>query len=163
MEDSIFTQIKNEVTAYGKAVGNVGLLLLVRIVSRVLGLFLLIFTIVLCALAILAFAAVSLIDVLNTYMPLWGSALVVSCLYVLLVVIAVVCRKSLFINPFIKLLSDQIATEEELDVKILETEHEAEMRGVRMECHVENATRELNFYINLLSRIWGAITKLLKR
>ena len=65
MENDFFAQLKQDLAEYGKALGEVGQLRLVGIVSRVLGLFLLIFTLVLCALAVFAFIAVALIDVLS--------------------------------------------------------------------------------------------------
>ena len=60
MENDFLNQAKEELTEYGRSVGEVGKLRLVGIISRVLGLFLLILTIVLCALAVFTFAAVAL-------------------------------------------------------------------------------------------------------
>lgn len=156
MENEFFNQIKEEVTEYGKSVGNVGKLRLIGIISRVLGLFLLIFTVVLCVLALFTFGAVAVIDILAHYMPVWAAALIIGGAYVVLIIIALVCRKQLFIHPFIKLLTKQITTEEELALKTMEAEHKAEIQRVRIECQVENATRELDFYAGLLSRAWEA-------
>lgn len=163
MENEFFNQVKNEVTEYGKSVGEVGKLRLIGIISRVLGLFLLILTLVLCALAIFTFGAVALIDVLSNYMPVWGASLIIGATYIVLIVIALACRKQLFIHPFIKMLSKQITTEEELALKTMEAEHKAELQQVRMQCQVENATRELDFYASLLSRAWDAIKGLLHK
>jgi hypothetical protein len=163
MENEFFNQVKNEVTEYGKSLGKVGKLRLIGIISRVLGLFLLIFTIVLCALALFTFGAVAAIDIMAAYMPVWTAALIVGSVYLLLIVVAILCRKPLFINPFIKLLSKQIKSEEELALKTLEAEHQAQMRQVRIQCQVENATRELDFYAGLLSRAWEAIKGLLHK
>jgi uncharacterized membrane protein YidH (DUF202 family) len=161
MENEFFNQIKEEVTEYGKAVGNVGKWRLIGIISRVLGLFLLIFTVVLCALALFTFAAVAVIDILANYMPVWGAALIVGSAYLLIIIVAILGRKALFINPFIKLLSKQISTEEELTLKTMEAEHKAEIQQVRMQCHVESATRELDFYASLISRAWDAVIRLI--
>ena len=163
MENEFFNQVKNEVTEYGKSLGKVGKLRLIGIISRVLGLFLLIFTIVLCALALFTFGAVAAIDIMAAYMPVWAAALIVGSVYLLLIVVAILCRKPLFINPFIKLLSKQIKSEEELALKTLEAEHQAQMRQVRIQYQVENATRELDFYAGLLSRAWEAIKGLLHK
>ncbi|MBR6830132.1 MAG: hypothetical protein IKM83_05930, partial [Paludibacteraceae bacterium] len=146
MENEFFNQVKNEVTEYGKSVGEVGKLRLIGIISRVLGLFLLILTLVLCALAIFTFGAVAIIDILSAYMPVWAASLIIGSTYIVLIVIALACRKQLFIHPFIKMLSKQITTEEELALKTMEAEHKAELQQVRMQCQVENATRELDFY-----------------
>jgi len=153
MENEVWTQLKNELTNYGKAMGEVGRFRLIGIVSRVLGLFLLIFTVVLLLFALLSFGAVALIDVMAKCMPVWAAALIIGAGYILLIIIAVACRKVLFIHPFIRLLTKQLRSEEELALKTIEAEHEAELQRVRLECHAENATREMNFYIGLLGRI----------
>ncbi len=163
MENEVFNQLKDELSSYGKSVGEVGKLRLIGIVSRVLGLFLMIFTIVLCALALLTFGAVAAIDAMSAVMPVWAAALIISSIYVLLIAIAIVGRKPLFIHPFIALMAKQIRSEEELALKTMEAEHQAEIERVKIECHVENATRELNLYASLFSRIWSFITGKLKK
>jgi len=157
MGNDFANQIKNELTDYGKSIGEIGKLHLVGLVSRVLGLFLLLFTIVLCAISLFTFAAVAVIDVLANYMPVWGAALVIGGTYVLIIIVTILCRKQLFIQPFIKLLTKQIRTEEDLELKTLEAENNARLHRVRMECQVQNATRELTFYAQLIKRLWNAI------
>ena len=163
MEQDTFGQFKEEIRSYGEALGEVGKLRLVRTISRVLGLFLLILTVVLCALALFTFGAVAIIDILANYMPVWAAALIIGSTYIVLIIIAIACRKPLFIHPFIKLLTKQIKTEEELALKTMEAQHKAEIQQVRMQCQVENATRELDFYASLLSRAWEAIKGLLHK
>lgn len=163
MENDVFEQIKQEVSTYGQSMGEVGRLRLVSIVSRVLGLFLLIFTIVLCVFALLAFGAVAAIHALSACMPIWAASLIIGSIYIVLIAVTIMCRKQLFINPFIHLMDKQVHTEEELALKTMEAEHKAELQRVRMECQVENATRELDFYANLLSRAWNFITGKLHR
>lgn len=163
MENEVFNQLKSEVSSYGKSLGEVGRLRLIGIISRVLGLFLLIFTIVLCTLAVFSFCAVAAINALSACMPVWAAALIIGSCYVLLIIVAIVCRKPLFIHPFIGLLAHQFRSEEELALKTMEAEHKAEIQRVRMECHVENATRELNFYADLISRVWSFITGKLRK
>lgn len=163
MENSFFNQIKNELAEYGQTIGKIGQLRLIGLISRLLGLFLLIFTIVLCVMAFLAFCAVAAIDALAFYMPVWAAALIVGAAYVMLLIIAVVCRRPLFINPFIRMLSKQVKSEEQLETEMVEAEHQLEMQRVRMECEVENATREVVFYATILSRWWSIFKVLLKR
>lgn len=163
MDNSFFAELKQELAEYGKALGEVGQLRLIGIISRVLGMFLLIFTLVLCALALFAFIAVALIDVLSSYLPVWASALIVGSIYVVLILLAIVCRKPLFIHPFIKLMTKQIRSEEELALKTIEAEHKAELAQVRITGEVENATREFNFVVSLFSRLWDIIKGLRRR
>ena len=152
-------QIKQEATTFGKALRNAGRWHLIGIVSRVLGLFLLIFTLVLCVLALFTFGAVAAIDVMAQYMPVWAAALIISSLYLLLIVVAILCRKPLFVHPFIRLLSKHvIGTQEELVLETLKAEHEVDLQKVKIETRVENATREINFYANLLSRLWKTLS-----
>lgn len=159
MENELIEKIKTEATVYGKALGNVGKLRLIGIVSRVLGLFLFIFTLVLCALALFTFGAVAAIDAMSAFMPVWAAALIISSAYVVLIIIAIVCRKTLFIHPFISLMSKQLITsQEQLDIETLKAEHEVELQNVKLETHVENATRELNSYINLATRVWRLVS-----
>ncbi len=163
MDNSFFAELKQELAEYGKALGEVGQLRLIGIISRVLGMFLLIFTLVLCALALFAFIAVALIDVLSSYLPVWASALIVGSIYVVLILLAIACRKPLFIHPFIKLMTKQIRSEEELALKTIEAEHKAELAQVRITGEVENATREFNFVVSLFSRLWDVIKGLRRR
>ncbi len=158
MENNFINQVKTELLEYTKYLAEVGKLRLIGIVSRVLGLFLLIFTVVLCVFALLAFGAVAAINALSACMPVWAAALIMGAVFILLIVFAVVCRKVLFIHPFIKLLSKQIYSEEELALRIMEAEHKAELERVRMECQVETATQQLNFFTGLINRVWNIIT-----
>lgn len=164
MENEVIEQLKKEAADYGKAIGRAGQLRLIGLVSCVLGLFLLIFTVVLCVLALLTFGAVAAIDMMAACMPVWAAALIVSTAYLIIIIVAVLCRKPLFIHPFIALLSKQlIGTQEQLDIETLKAEHEVELHTVRMETRIENAALEINFYANLFTRIWDAIKKWLHK
>ena len=158
MENDTLEQLKADVTACGESLGNVGKLRLIGIASRVLGLFLLIFTVVLLVSALLLFGAVAAIDALSAIMPVWAASLMMGSIYIVLIAVAVACRKALFIHPFIRLMSKEINTEEELALKTMEAEHKAEIQYIRLETKVENATRELSLYAALASRIWSWIT-----
>lgn len=155
MENEVFNQIKEEITACTKTVGNVGKLRLIGSTSRVLGLFLLIFTVVLLLFAILSFAAVAAINAMSSVMPVWAAALIMAGAYALLILIAVLCRKPLFVHPFIKLMSKQIRSEEELALRTIEAEHQAEIHYLHLQNRVENATRELSLFAGIISRIWS--------
>lgn len=164
MENELIENIKAEATQYGEAVGKVSKLRVVGLVSRVLGLFLLIFTVVLCVLAIIAFGAVALVDVLNDYMPTWGASLLVGCIYLVLIAIAVICHKQLFIHPFIALLTKHtIHTQRELDLETLKASQEVALQNVRLETKVDNATRELSFYVLILRRLWRWLSGRLRK
>ena len=159
MESQFFEKIKEEATVYGKALSNVGKLRLIAIISRVLGLFLLIFTIVLCLFALFSFGAVAAISALSACMPVWAAALIIGSVYIIIIALAIIFRRPLFIHPFIALLTDQvIGTQEQLDLETVKAEHEVELQNVRLETKVENATREIDFYFRLASRIWSWIS-----
>lgn len=164
MEKTFFEQLKEELIIGAKAVGNIGRLRLIAIISRILGLFLLIFTLVLCVFALLAYGSVAAINALSACMPVWGAALIMVGVFVVLILIAIALRRSLFINPFIRLMSDQlISSEEELALRQVQAEHEAELEAVRIQTRVENATRELNFYMSLFRRVREMFARLWKK
>ena len=164
MENELFEKIKSEATVYGKAIGHVGRLHLIGLISRVLGLFLLIFTVILCVLALFTFGAVAAIDVMGNYMPVWAAALIIGSVYLVIILVAILCRRQLFVQPFIALLSKHlIHTQEELDIETLKATHEVELQTVRIETRIENATRELDFYASLITRVWKWLTDKLRR
>ena len=150
MQNDSFDQFKTELTEYGSALSKAGKLRMVSIISRLLGLFLLILSLVLLVFAILSFGAVAIIHALSNHMPIWAAALIMGALYFLLIVITISCRKQLFIHPFIRL--------EELEKKTIEADYQADLRRIRIETQVENATREFTFYTKLVYRVWNFIT-----
>ena len=121
MEKDFFESLKQELTACGKSLSEVGRLRLIGIISRILGL---------------------------------GAG------YILLIIVVIACRKPLFIHPFIRLMSKQLRSEEELALKIMEAEHQAELDYLHIENRVENATREVNFYIAFIGRAWSWLSTL---
>lgn len=157
MANELVDQIKKEVSTYGASLGEVGKLRVIGIVSRVLGLFLLIFTVVLLALALLSFGAVAIIHALSNHMPLWAASLIIGAMYFLLLVLVILCRKALFVNPFIRLMTKQIATEEELERKTVEAEHQVELQTMRLSNQVETATQSISMAFGLVKRIWQFI------
>lgn len=163
MENEFINMIKSEVASYGTAIGKAGQLKLIGVVSRVLGLFLLIFTIILLVSALLSFGAVAIIAALAKHMPIWSAALIMGGLYIVLIGVAYAFRKPLFIHPFIRLMTKQVRSEEELALKTMEAEHEVEIQRVRMDSRFENATRELNFVLSLISYGWKFIRKIIKK
>lgn len=163
MEKDFFESLKQELTACGKSLSEVGRLRLIGIISRILGLFLLIFTVVLCVFALLAFASVAALHAMTNVMPLWGAALILGAGYILLIIVVIACRKPLFIHPFIRLMTKQYRSEEELALKTLEAEHQAELDYLHIENRVENATREVNFYIAFIGRAWSWLSGLLHK
>jgi len=136
--------MKNELTDYGIALGQIGKLKLIGLISRVLGLFLMIFTVVLCLLALFTFGAVAAIDAMAAYMPVWVAALIISCAYIILIAVAILCRKPLFVNPFISLLSKHVIT----------TEQELELATIKAEYEVERQVSQFSLYASIITRVW---------
>lgn len=163
MKNDYFEGLKQEITSYGKSVGEIGRLRLIGIVSRILGLFLLIFTVILCVFALLAFGSVAALHAMTNVMPLWAAALILGAGYIIIIFVVIACRKPLFIHPFIRLLSKQLGSEEELALKTLEAEHQAEIDYLRIENRVTNTTREINLYIASIRRVWSWLSSLLHK
>lgn len=159
MENDFVSQVKSELTEYSKSLAEIGKLRLIGIVSRVLGLFLLILTVVLCAIGLFAFASVAAINALTASMPLWAAALILGAVFLLLIILAIFCRKPLFVHPFIRLMSNQIRSEEELALRTIEAENNAQLQRVKMECRVQNATQQFHFVTSLIGKIWNLFVK----
>ena len=157
MENELLSQIKTEATEYVKSVSDAGKYHAVGAISRILGMFLLLLTVLLCAIVFLTFAAVAAVAALATCMPLWAAALVVGSVFALLIVIALIWRKALFVHPLIRRMTKEAATEEDLANKITEAKHHAEIQRVKMECHAENAVRDVKYYAGLIAQMWEAV------
>lgn len=158
MEAELLDKIKDEATNYGKALGQAGKLHLIGIVSRVLGLFLLIFTLILCVLALFTFGAVAAIDAMSAHMPVWAAALIIGSAYLVLTAVVILARKPLFVHPFIALLSKQlVSTEEELKMETMKAEHAVELQQVKIQAEVESATQRVNVVLSLLNRLWAMV------
>ncbi len=112
MENEFVNQVKDDLKDYAKTLSVVGRLRLVGGISRVLGFFLMVFTVILLAFAVISFCAVAAISALSYCMPVWAASLVVGGVYVVLIALAIIYRKPLFINPFVSRLSAMFFSEE---------------------------------------------------
>ena len=153
MDNDVIGQIKSEISSYGQSIGEVGKLRLVGLISRVLGLFLLMFIVLLLVFALLSFGAVAIIDTLTNHMPLWVAALIMGGVYLVLLILVIVCRKPLFVHPFIKVLTAEVKTEEELALKTIEAEHKVELQTIRLNNQVATATQSLNLIFSVIGSI----------
>lgn len=126
MENPFLNEVQNDVKAYAQTLTTVGKLRLVGGISRVLGLFLLILTIILLLFGFIALCAVAAIHGLSFVMPIWAAALIVAASYVVLIAVVIILRKQLFINPFVRLLSDVFFAEEGRKIEELRLRKEAE-------------------------------------
>ncbi len=111
-KNAFIDEVQSNVRAYLKTCVTVGKLRIIGGLSRVLGLFLLLLTVVLLVFAVSAFGAVAAIDGLSNCMPIWSAALIIGGVYLLLIGVALLFRKQLFINPFVSLLSRTFFAEE---------------------------------------------------
>ena len=126
MENPFLNEVQNDVKAYAQTLTTVGKLRLVGGISRVLGLFLLILTIILLLFGFIALCAVAAIHGLSFVMPIWAAALIVAASYVVLIAVVIILRKQLFINPFVRMLSGVFFAEEGRKIEELRLRKEAE-------------------------------------
>jgi hypothetical protein len=126
MDNNYLDQVQTDLKAYVKTQMTIGKLQLVGGISRILGIFLLALTIILLLFALLSFLAVSAISALSIALPLWASALIMAAFYLLLIMIAIVCRKQLFINPFVRRLSQIFFAREKQEMEEEQLRKEAE-------------------------------------
>ena len=126
MDNNYLDQVHADLKAYVKTQMTIGKLQLLGGISRILGIFLLALTIILLLFALLSFLAVSAISALSIALPLWASALIMAAFYLLLILIAIVCRKQLFINPFVRRLSQIFFAREKQEMEEEQLRKEAE-------------------------------------
>ena len=126
MDNNYLDQVQTDLKAYVKTQMTIGKLQMVGGISRILGIFLLTLTIILLLFALLSFLAVSAISALSIALPLWASALIMAAFYLLLILIAIVCRKQLFINPFVRRLSQIFFAREKQEMEEEQLRKEAE-------------------------------------
>lgn len=126
MDNNYIDQVQNDLKAYLKTQTTIGKLRLIGGISRVLGIFLLALTLILLLFALLAFLSVSAISALSSVLPLWAAALIITAFYFVLICIAIICRKQLFINPFVRLLSLILFAREKQEMEEEQLRKEAE-------------------------------------
>lgn len=126
MDNNYIDQVQTDLKAYLNTQTTIGKLRLIGGISRVLGIFLLALTLILLLFALLSFLAVAALSALSIVLPLWAAALIIAALYLLLIAIAIVCRKQLFINPFVRRLSliFFIREKQEMEEELLRKEAE---------------------------------------
>lgn len=126
MENEFIDQVQADARAYLKTRTLLGKLRIIGGVSRVLGLFLLVLTVVLLVFCITALCSVAAIIALGNCMATWAAALVVAGAYLLLLILAIAYRKKLFINPFVGLLSNIFFEKEGRQIEAERLRKEAE-------------------------------------
>ncbi|MGM9836890.1 MAG: phage holin family protein [Paludibacteraceae bacterium] len=105
MDEAQYQKIVEDSRAYLNTRYELLRLSLLEKLSRVLGLLLLALTVVLLLFAVLAFGALALVYVLAQWIPVWSAFLIIGAVFLLLLVLAFVCRKQWFINPIVGALS----------------------------------------------------------
>lgn len=146
-QNHFFNQVQTDVKDYVSTQTTIGKLRLVSAVSRILGVFLFTITLILLAFALLCFLAVAAISALSVVVPLWAAALIVAALYLLLIIIAIVGRKGLFVRPFVRKLNTILAVEgtQEADEPRLQEKASLQLEKINMDIN--------NGYLSLLQ--WG--------
>lgn len=112
MASEFINQVKADASAYLKTETLVSKLRIVGALSKVLGLFLLVLTLILLAFGVAAFGGVAAVIGLSHYMPVWAAALVMGGIFILVAIFIYALRKKLFINPFVAILSGVFFAEE---------------------------------------------------
>ena len=97
--------------------------------AKIVGLILFALAIILLLFAVISFGCLALIFALGQALPMWASALIVTALWLLLMVGAVVFRERLFINPMLAaicsiLFEQPKAQKPTTDVELIKKEKE---------------------------------------
>ncbi len=99
--------------AYLRKRGDLCRLELVDKLSLILGLVFTFLVLGLLLLVAVGYFSVAIVGSLATCMPIWVACCIIGGVFVLLAVLVFLCRKVLFINPLIRLLSGILFAEEE--------------------------------------------------
>ncbi len=110
---SSLEQLIQDGKAYLQRRGDLCRLELVDKLSIVLGLFFTCLVVGLLLLAAVGYFSVAIVNSLSLCMPVWAACCIIGGVFVVLSVVAYLCRRPLFINPLIRLLSGILFHNEE--------------------------------------------------
>lgn len=105
MDETQYQKLLDDCKSYLNTRYDLFRLSLLAKLSKILGLILLALVVVLLVFAVLSFGALALVFVLAQWLPLWASFLIIGGVFLLLLVLAILFRKQLFVNPLIGTLS----------------------------------------------------------
>ena len=99
MDETQYQKLLDDCKSYLNTRYDLLRLSLLAKLSKILGL------ILLAIVVVLSFGALALVFVLAQWLPLWASLLIIGGVFLLLLVLAILFRKQLFVNPLIGTLS----------------------------------------------------------
>lgn len=105
MDDAQWQKLIAECKAYLNTRYDLLRLSLLEKLSRIFGLVLMAMVSILLVFTMLAFVALALVFVLAQWVPMWAACLIMGGVFLLQLILAVVFRKRLFINPVVGALS----------------------------------------------------------
>lgn len=105
MDNSPYSQLLSDVQSYVSRRYDLFLIRLLEKVSRILGLLIAIVVVLFLSSIVVIFGGIALAYVLGQWLPMWGAYLITGTLFALLLVVAIIFRKQLFVNPIVGALS----------------------------------------------------------
>ena len=105
MDNSQYSQLLHDVQSYFSRRYDLFLIRLLEKVSRILGLLIAIVVVLFLSSIVVIFGGIALAYVLGQWLPMWGAYLIIGAMFALLLVLAIIFRKQLFINPIVCALS----------------------------------------------------------
>ena len=105
MDDAQWQKLIAECKAYLSTRYDLLRLSLLEKLSRIFGLVLMALVSILLVFTMLAFVTLALVFVLAQWVPMWAACLIMGGVFLLQLILAIVFRKRLFINPVVGALS----------------------------------------------------------
>ncbi len=105
LNDSEYSRLLSDTQSFLSKCYDLFRVRLLEKVSRILGLLIAVVVVLFLSSIIVIFGGISLAYVLAQWLPLWAAYLIMGGVFVLLVVLAIVFRKQLFINPIVAALA----------------------------------------------------------
>lgn len=105
LNDSEYSRLWSDTRSFLSKCYDLFRVRLLEKVSRILGLLIAVVVVLFLSSIIVIFGGISLAYVLAQWLPLWAAYLIMAGVFVLLIVLAIVFRKQLFVNPIVAALA----------------------------------------------------------
>ncbi len=163
-----YTYLVEDGKEYGKSWWELLKITLLDKISRIVGLLLFGLAVILFSFAIVAGLSVALIYALSLCMPSWAATLIVVAVWVLILLLLIVLRKQIFLNPVIgaiaailfadkankKMTIDTVAQDMQMaQYKVAEQEKNLRRDVSRVESRVNSIIEQVNSFGNTFRRV----------
>ena len=113
MDNQLYQKLVDEIKSYLQVRYDLVRLSVLEKMSKILGLVLVTFVVILLIFVFLSLGAVALSILLSKWLPTWSAFLIVGALVLVMIALAIIFREKWFINPIIGALSAILFADEQ--------------------------------------------------